>query len=102
LLFGGVAACREEDWGKVTSLRVFYQGGLEVEYGFALPGWAGVPVDPGTSRVVSGGMKVLYDPQAILGTLQREVLLGGGKDAGRGPISGRTLLSLAVRLRRPC
>jgi uncharacterized protein len=76
-LFGEAAECREEDRGKVTSVRVYYEGGLEVEYGFSTPDLAGVPVDRVTFRVVSDGMKVLYDPQGILSTLQREVLSSG-------------------------
>ncbi|MGH9900283.1 MAG: nucleotidyltransferase domain-containing protein [Pyrinomonadaceae bacterium] len=74
--FGEAAPCREEDWGRVTSLRAFYEGGPEVEYGFSTPDLADVPVDPGTSRVVSDGMKILYDPRGLLATLQREVVSG--------------------------
>ncbi len=73
LRFGSVASCDTEDWGPVTSLRVFYEAGLEVEYGFATPAWAALPVDAGTRRVVSDGMRVLYDPDGIFGALQREI-----------------------------
>jgi hypothetical protein len=76
-LFGEVAECREEDWGKVTSLRTFYEDGLEVEYGFTRSDWADMPIDAGSLRVVSDGMKVLYDPLRILSAVQREVLSGG-------------------------
>jgi Streptomycin adenylyltransferase len=76
-LFGEDIECRVEDWGKVTSLRTFYSDGLEVEYGFATPDWARTPMDPGSSRVVSDGMKILWDPQNILSTVQREVSSGG-------------------------
>jgi uncharacterized protein len=75
-LFGEAAECREEDWGKVTSLRTFYGDGLEVEYGFSTPDWADMPIDAGSLRVVADGMKVLYDPLGILSIVQREVLLG--------------------------
>jgi Nucleotidyltransferase domain len=57
-LFGEDAECRVEDWGKVTSLRTFYKGGLEVEYGFATPDWARKPMDAGSLAVVSDGMKI--------------------------------------------
>lgn len=76
-LFGKTVKCLEEDWGRVTSLRVVYEDGLEVEYGFTLPDWAAVPVDATTFRVVSDGMKSLYDPQNILSVMRRELLLGG-------------------------
>ena len=69
-LFGEVAECVVEDWGKVTSLRSFYEDGLEVEYGLSTPDWAKRPMDAGSLRVVSDGMKILFDPQNILGTVQ--------------------------------
>lgn len=75
-LFGEVTECRVEDWGKVTSLRTFYEDGLEVEYGFSTPDWACVPMDAVSFRVVLDGMKVLFDPLGILSAVQREVLSG--------------------------
>lgn len=62
--FGEVARHEVEDWGRLVSVRAFYADGLEVEYGFAAPDWAGVPTDAGTVRVVSDGMRILYDPRA--------------------------------------
>ena len=69
--FGEVRKSSVESWGRVQSLRTFYERGLEVEYSFALPEWADVPVDPGTNRVVSDGMKILFDPSGKLRTLER-------------------------------
>ena len=71
--FGPVTAVETEDWGPVTSLRTFYEGGLEVEFGLSTPAWASIPVDAGTRRVVSDGLRVLYDPEGIFQRLQREV-----------------------------
>lgn len=68
-LFGEAGECREEDYGRVTSVRVFYRGGLEVEYGFTTPDWAEVPIDEGTLRVITDGMKVLHDPRGLLAAL---------------------------------
>jgi hypothetical protein len=32
--------------------------------------WAGTgPVDPGTRRVISDGIRILYDPEGMLGSL---------------------------------
>ena len=70
--FGEVGERKVEDWGRVKSLRVFYNDSLEVEYSFALPDWADIPVDPGTHRVVSDGMKILFDPRGLLIRLQQE------------------------------
>ena len=70
--FGEVGERKVESWGRVKSLRVFYKDGLEVEYSFALPDWADIPVDTGTHRVVRGGMKILFDPRGLLTRLQQE------------------------------
>lgn len=72
-LFGETAGCRREDYGRLTSVRAFYRGGLEVEYGFSTPDWASVPIDAGTLRVITDAMKVLYDPQGIIGGMQRGI-----------------------------
>ena len=67
--FGAVNKWEKEDWGRVTSLRVWYQNGLEVEYGIARPDWASLPVDPGTQQVLSNGMQIIFDPESILSKL---------------------------------
>lgn len=71
--FGTVVTCAIEDCGRVTALRVCYQDDLEVEFNFARPDWAGVPVDAGTHRVVADGMRILYDPARLLKTLRQAV-----------------------------
>ncbi len=58
-----------ERWGKLTTVRVFFQDGPEVEFGFAKTEWCAVPVDPGTRRVVSGGIHVLHDPEHLFANL---------------------------------
>ncbi len=73
-LFGQVQKAGVEDWGAVRTLRVSYRDGLEVEFNFSSPAWASVPVDFGTHQVVSDGMKIVFDPQGTLGSLQRAVL----------------------------
>ena len=72
-VFGEVADSRVENWGNVTSLRVSYAEQLEVEYSFALPEWAHIPVDPGTSRVIGAGTKILFDARGALKRLHQEV-----------------------------
>ena len=67
--FGRVARLEEEDWGKVTSLRVWYESGLEVEFSFTDPGWASLPPDPGTEQVVSDGAQILIDREGVLAGL---------------------------------
>lgn len=76
-LFGEVASYTEEDWGLVTTLRVFYAPGLEVEFSLATPAWAALPVDAGTRRVVADGMHILYDLNNVFGRLQGAVSTSG-------------------------
>jgi predicted nucleotidyltransferase len=69
--FGPVSKWEMEDWGRVTSLRVWYQNGLEVEYGIALPDWASQPLGSGTLQVISNGMQIVFDRDGSLNWLSR-------------------------------
>jgi predicted nucleotidyltransferase len=71
---GAVERCHTAAWGVVTSLRVYYTEGLEVEFGMTTLAWAGLPVDPGTQDVVSHGMRILWDREGLLARLQEAVL----------------------------
>ncbi len=68
--FGNIQSKRIENWGAVKTVRVFYQQGMEVEFNFCTLSWADIPVDPGTQRVATDGMEVLYDPSGMLSKLQ--------------------------------
>ena len=59
--FGGVENHQTEDYGKLISLRVWYQEGPEVEYGLTTPDWAALPLDAGTRQVLRGGMIILFE-----------------------------------------
>lgn len=65
-VFGIVIAKKIEEYGKLTSLRVWYESGLEIEYGFTTREWAKVPLDEGTRRVVDGGLRVLFEKEVLL------------------------------------
>jgi len=71
--FGEVKTFSCENWGIVTSIRVFYQDGLEIEFGIAPLSWADIPVGPGTRRVVSDGIIVLKDTNQLLNNLVKSV-----------------------------
>ena len=64
--FGKVEKHQTEDYGKLTSLRVWYQNGPEVEYGITTPDWASTPLDAGTLQVISDGMLVLFERGDLL------------------------------------
>ena len=65
-VFGKVITKEVEDYGKLTSLRVWYESGLEVEYGFTTREWAKIPLDKGTKRVIDDGMRVLFEKEVLL------------------------------------
>jgi uncharacterized protein len=70
--FGAITSISCEDWGRLKSLRVFYQEGTEVEFGIAGADWASTqPLDAGTAGVVSKGLVILVDPHGLLDTLRR-------------------------------
>jgi predicted nucleotidyltransferase len=71
--FGVVLGLQVEEYGKVTSLRVWFEDGMEIEFGFTTSDWAGIPVDEGTSRVAASGMRVLCERFPLLSNLQNEV-----------------------------
>ncbi len=69
--FGEVQKITQEDWGIVKTWRVFFDHAMEVEFNITTEEWSNTnPIDPGTRRVVSEGMEIVYDPQAILSQLK--------------------------------
>ena len=64
--FGLVSRHRLEHYGRVTSVRVWYVDGLEVEFGLTDESWAALPLDEGTRRVVADGIRVLFEHEALL------------------------------------
>jgi len=68
-LFGNVERDRIEDYGNCTSLRVWYSDGLEVEYGFVDESCAALPLGEGTRKIVTDGMKVIFERKPLLSLL---------------------------------
>ena len=63
-LFGEIAKRQKEYYGACTSVRVWYQNGMEVEFGLVKPSWISVPLDQGTHKVLSDGYKVILDKKS--------------------------------------
>ena len=61
--FGPATQLGLEPYGLVTSVRVRYRDGPEVEFGIADHAWMDVPVDPDTAAVMRAGMRILHDPE---------------------------------------
>lgn len=66
--FGAVQKQQVEDYGALVSLRVWYGDGREVEYGLTSERWTALPLDNGTHRVISDGMRILFERRPILST----------------------------------
>jgi hypothetical protein len=64
--FGVAREVAVEDYGLVQSVRVFYAGGPEVEYGITSSEWETLPLDEGTITVLRDGVKVLLDRDGAL------------------------------------
>lgn len=60
-----------EEWGILTSLRIFYGNGLEVEYGVVTDQWVKEPMDEGTKNVVKNGFKVVTEKEDIFYNVRR-------------------------------
>jgi predicted nucleotidyltransferase len=65
-VFGRAIAQKVEGDGKFTSLRVWYESGLEVEYRFTTREWAKIPLDTGTKQVIDAGMRILFEKEVLL------------------------------------
>ena len=59
--FGRVLRRQTEYYGACTSVRVWYEGGPEMEFGLVEPSWLALPLDEGTRRVLADGHRVLVD-----------------------------------------
>jgi predicted nucleotidyltransferase len=66
LQFGVVEKQQVEDYGLLTSIRVWYVDGREIEYGITDERWAAIPLDEGSRRCISDGMRVLFERNHIL------------------------------------
>ena len=54
-------------WGPLTELRFLHQIGLQFDIGITTPAWAdNDPLDPGTARVISDGLRIVHDPDGLL------------------------------------
>ena len=73
-VFGEIARSQNETWGVVETVRAFYRTGLEIEYNFAAPSWAAIPIDAGTRRVINDGIQVVFDPKRKFDALKKALL----------------------------
>jgi predicted nucleotidyltransferase len=84
-VFDKLQSATLEDWGLVQSWRVHFQNGLEVEFGITTEAWcAPSQIENGTGRVISDGVRIIYDPKKLLAKLidciRNRLTPGGGKN----------------------
>ncbi len=95
---GARCVVRTKRWGAIAERRIVLASGLELDVGIAEPSWAATtPVDPGTRRVVAGGMLILHDPDGLL----RALVAACQQPPGKRDEQARRALVL-VRARRDC
>jgi uncharacterized protein len=78
---------RREQFGVITERRVLLSSGLEVEFAIGPLTWASTtPINDGTRQVISDGLAILHDPDALLGRLRIAVEVDSGRSAtGEAP-----------------
>ena len=59
-IFGNIKQCTQEEWGVVTSLRVFTDE-FEYEFGIGNLDWIQMPLDKGTERTLTDGYTIFYE-----------------------------------------
>jgi predicted nucleotidyltransferase len=67
--FGGVVRRPVEPYGRVTSLRVWYDDGREAEDGFTTAQWAERLLDERPRRTIRDGMRILFERHPLLSPL---------------------------------
>lgn len=71
--FGEVISCTKEEWGIVTSIRVSYRDGQEIEFGLAPLNWVDITFGDKIPEGISDRIKILIDDNNILGKLKKAV-----------------------------
>ncbi|MDF2606858.1 MAG: Nucleotidyltransferase domain [Bacillales bacterium] len=69
-IFCGIHNFALEEWGILTSLRILYDNGVEVEYGVVTDQWVNEPLDEGTKNVVKNGFKIICEEENIFNTIR--------------------------------
>lgn len=68
--FGAFSKMQTEYYGACTSIRVWYENGLEAEFGIVEPSWIRLPLDNGTRKVLNDGYKVIVDKKNYFQNLE--------------------------------
>jgi len=72
-VFGCIERKQTEHYGKLTSLRVFYSNGPEMEFGITDKSWIALPLDEATLGVLRDGSRVLCERDASISEIINSV-----------------------------
>lgn len=65
-VFGRPITKKVEEYGKLTSLRIWYENGLEIEYGFAPREWIQTLSGDEMKQIPDDGLRVLFEKEILL------------------------------------
>jgi predicted nucleotidyltransferase len=65
-VFGKPITKKVEKYGKLTSLRIWYENGLEIEYGFATREWIEKVSENDLKQITNDGLRVLFEKEKLL------------------------------------
>jgi predicted nucleotidyltransferase len=65
-VFGKPITKKVEKYGKLTSLRIWYESGLEIEYGFATREWIEKVSENDLKQITNDGLRVLFEKEKLL------------------------------------
>lgn len=65
--------CELEDYKLVQSLRVVYEDGPEMEFGITSMEWIADAQRQSSGEILSGGYRVIYDPDNLVDAFYRKV-----------------------------
>lgn len=65
-VFGKPITKKVEEYGKLTSLRIWYENGLEIEYGFTTRDWIQSLSEDEMELITEDGLRVLFEKEKLL------------------------------------
>ncbi|HKI53814.1 MAG TPA: aminoglycoside 6-adenylyltransferase [Anaerolineales bacterium] len=65
-VFGRPITKRVEKYDMLTSLRIWYESGLEIEYGFATREWIQNVSENELKQITNNGLRVLFEKEKLL------------------------------------
>ena len=65
-VFGKPITKKIEEYGALTSLRIWYESGLEIEYGFTTREWIQDVSENELKQITKDGLRVLFEKEKLL------------------------------------